>query len=148
MTRATPRLRDFAERLISIGATQAESSAATPAAVFAAIEKLRPTLTQVVGNQGFGAFLARALGSAKVDVAWLRSVRARPDGFWDGLERLEDTFDRSEIAEGSLVLLAQFIGLLVELIGERLLLQWVRQAFPEMLGRYFYFGEGNECEKN
>ena len=94
MTRATPRLRDFAERLISIGAAQAESSAATPAAVFAVIEKLRPTLTQVVGNQGFGAFLARALASAKVDVAWLRSVRVRPDGFWEGLERLEDHVDR------------------------------------------------------
>ena len=147
MTRATPRLRDFAERLISIGAAQAESSAATPAAVFAVIEKLRPTLTQVVGNQGFGAFLARALGSAKVDVAWLRSVRARPDGFWDGLERLEDHVDRSEIAEGSVVLLAQFIGLLVELIGERLLLQWVRQAFPEESKRDFYFGKRNEREK-
>ena len=135
MNRATPRLRDLAERLISFGATQAESSAATPAALFAAIEN-------------FGAFLARALASAKVDVAWLRSVRVRPDGFWEGLERLEDHVDRSEIAEGSVVLLAQFIGLLVELIGERLLLQWVRQAFPEMLERDFYLGEGNEREKN
>ena len=148
MTRATPRLRDFAERLISFEATRAKSSAATPAAVFAAIEKLRPTLAQVVGNQGFGAFLARALASAKSDFVWLRSVHVRPDGFWERLERLEDDVDPSEIAEGSVVLLAEFIGLLVELIGERLLLQWVRQAFPEMLGRYFYFGEGNEREKN
>jgi len=132
MNRATPKLRDFAERLISIGVIETKSSASKPPAVFTVIEKLRPCLAQVVGNLGFTAVLSRALAIANADVAWLRAIHVKPDGSLEGLDELEAKVDPQEIAEGRVILLAEFVSLLVELIGERIVLQLVHQAVPKV----------------
>ena len=126
MNRVTPKFRDFAERLISIGATQAKSSASKPPKVFAAIEELRPSLAQVVGILGFSAVLSRALATAHTDVAWLRTVYVSPDGSLGGLDEVQANIDPKDIAAGRVVLLAEFISLLTELIGERLVLKLVQ----------------------
>ena len=147
MNRVTPRFRDFAERLISIGATQAKSFASEPPKVFAAIEELRPSLAQVVGNLGFSAVLSRALSIANTDVAWLRAVHVSPDGSLEGLDELEADIDPKDIAEGRVVLLAEFVSLLAELIGERLVLQLVQQAMSKVSKSDLYFGEGSEREE-
>ena len=147
MNRATPKLRDFAERLISIGVIETESSASKPPAVFTVIEKLRPCLAQVVGDLGFSAVLSRALAIVNADVAWLRAVHVKPDGSLEGLDELEAKVDPKEIVEGRLVLLAEFFSLLVELIGERLVLQLVHQAMPKVSKDDLYFGKGSEREK-
>ena len=140
MNRATPKLRDFAERLISVGLIETESSASKPPAVFIVIENLRPLLAQVVGALGFSAVLSRALAIASADVAWLRAVHVKPDGSLDGLDDLEAKVDSNEISEGRIVLLAEFVGLLVVLIGERLVLQLVHQAMPKVSKDDLYFG--------
>ena len=147
MNRATPKLRGFAERLISIGVIETKSSASKPPAVFTVIEKLRPCFAQVVGELGSSAFLSRALVIASADVAWLRAVNVKPDGSLEGLDGLEAKVDPKEIAEGRVVLLAEFISLLVELIGERLVLQLVHQAMPKVSKDDLYFGKGSEREK-
>jgi len=143
----TPRFRDFAERLISVGATQAKSSASTPPTVFAAIEELRPSLAQVVGTLGFSAVLSRALSIANADVAWLRAVHVNPDGSLGGLDELEAHVDPKDIAKGRVSLLGEFMSLLAELIGERLVLQLVQQAMPKVSKKDLYFGEGSEREE-
>ena len=143
MNRATPKLRDFAERLISIGVIESKSSAAKRRAVFTVLDKLRPCLVQIVGDLGFRAVLSRALASASADVAWLRAVHVKPDGSLEGLDELEAKVDPKEIAEGRLVLLAEFFGLLVELIGERLVLQLVHTAMPNVFKDDLYFGKGS-----
>ena len=148
MNRATPKFRDFAERLISIGVIETTSSASKPPAVFTVIEKLRPCLAQVVGDLGFTAVLSRALVIANADVAWLRAVHVKPDGSLEGLDELEAKVDPQEIAEGRVVLLAEFVSLLVELIGERIVLQLVHQAMPKVSKDDLYFGKGSEREKN
>ena len=140
MNRATPKLRDFAERLIAVGLIETESSASKPPAVFIVIENLRPLLAQVVGALGFSAVLSRALAIASADVAWLRAVHVKPDGSLDGLDDLEAKVDSNEISEGRIVLLAEFVGLLVVLIGERLVLQLVHQAMPKVSKDDLYFG--------
>ena len=147
MNRATPKLRDFAERLILFGVIETKASATKPPAVFTVIENLRPSLAQVVGDLGFSAVLSRALAVAGADVAWLRAVYVKPDGSMDGLDDLEAKVDRNEIAEGRVVLLAEFFNLLVELIGERLVLQLVHQAMPKVSKDDLYFGKGSEREK-
>ncbi len=147
MNRATPKLRDFAERLISIGVKETKSSASKPPAVFTVIEKLRPCLAQVVGELGFTAVLSRALVIANADVAWLRAVHVKPDGSLEGLDELEAKVDPQEIAEGRVVLLGEFVSLLVELIGERLVLQLVHQAMPKVSKEDLYFGKGSDREK-
>ena len=143
MNRATPKLRDFAERLISIGVIESQSSASKRRAVFTVLDKLRPCLVQVVGDLGFRAVLSRALASANADVAWLRAIHVKPDGSLAGLDELEAKVDPKEIAEGRVVLLAEFFGLLVELIGERLVLQLVHTAMPNVFKDDLYFGKGS-----
>ena len=151
MNRATPKLRDFAERLILIDVKNSQSSAPKAQAVFTGLERLRPHLVQIVGDLGFRAALARALASATTDVVWLRAVRIKPDGSLNGvdgidgvngLDELEAKVDPKEIAEGKVVLLAEFFGLLVELIGERLVLQLVHTAMPNVSKDDLYFGKG------
>ncbi len=147
MNWATPKFRDFAERLISLGVIETKSSASKPPALFTVIEKLRPCLAQVVGDLGFTAVLSRALVIANADVAWLRAVHVKPDGSLEGLDVLEAKVDPQEIAEGRVVLLAEFVSLLVELIGERIVLQLVHQAMPKVSKDDLYFGKGREREK-
>lgn len=141
MNRATPKFREFAERLISIGLV--ESAALKPPAVFTVFEKLRPCFVQVMGNLGFSSVLSRSLANA--DVAWLRAVYVKPDGSLEGLGELE-AIDPKEIAEARIVLLADFISLLVGLIGEQLILQLVHQAMPKVSEDDLYFGEGSQHE--
>ena len=151
MNRASPKLRDFAERLILIDVRDSKSPAPKARAVFAALDRLRPSLLQIVGDLGFRAALARALASAATDVAWLRAVRVKPDGSLNGvdgidgvngLDELEAKVDPKKIAEGRVALLAEFFGLLVELIGERLVLQLVHTAMPNVSKDDLYFGKG------
>lgn len=148
MKRASPRLREFAERLMSLGAADATSSAPKPPALFTVIERLRPSLVQVVGALGFSAVLSRALAIAHVDVAWLRAVHVKPDGHWANLDEPTATVGADEIFEGSVVLLAEFVSLLVDLIGERLVLQLVHQAMPAVAKDDLHFEKGSEREKN
>lgn len=148
MNRATPKLRDFAERLISFGVKETTFPTSKPAAAaFIVIDKLRPCLAQVIGSLGFSAVLSRALATANADIAWLRSVHVKSDGSVKGLDDLDAKVDPKEIAEGRVIFLAEFISLLVELIGERLVLQLVHQAMPKLSKDDLYFGEGSEREK-
>ena len=147
MNSASRKLRDFAERLISIEAIEAQSSASKPPALFMVIEKLRPCLTQVVGTLGFSAVLARALAIANADVPWLRAVTVKPDGSLECLDELEAKVDPKKMAEGRVVVLAEFVGLLVQLIGERLVLQLVHQAMPKVPTDALCFDEGGDHEK-
>ena len=140
LNRATPKLRDFAERLISVEVSK--SSASKPPAVITVLDKLRPCLAQVVGELGFRAVLLRALAKANADVAWLRAVHVKADGSLEGLDELEAKLDPKQIAEGRVVLLAEFFGLLVELIGEPLVLRLVHTAMPNVPKDDLYFGKG------
>lgn len=142
MGQTTPALRNFAERLVSIGLKESKFSASKPQAVFDVLDKLRPILTQVVGVSGFSAALSRSLALANVDVVWLCQLHVKPDGSLDGLDELEAKVAPQQIAEGRIVLIAEFFGLLVQLIGERLVLQMVHQAMPNVSKDDLYFGEG------
>lgn len=148
MIRATPKLRDLAERLISVGVIETESSTSKPPAVFTVIDNLRPFLAQVVGVLGFSAVLARALAITSAHTAWLRAVHVKPDGCLEGLDDLAAKVGPNEIAEGQVLLLTEFIGLLVLLIGERLMLQLVCQAMPEVPKHDLYFVKGIKREKD
>ena len=147
MRRANPNLRDFAERLISIAVTEKKFSASKPQAAFTVLEKLRPCLVQIVGFLGFRTTLSRALALANQDIVWLRAVQVKPDGLLEGLDELEANVDPQQIAEGTIVLIAEFFGLLVELIGERLVLQLVHQAMTNVSKDDLYFGKGIQREK-
>src|SRR5712691_7346548 len=133
MSRATPQMRDFSERLIAYETRGNKSSETkTPAACLVA-EKLRPHLATLMGNLGFRALLSRALALANAEVPWLHAVHVNVDGSLEGLDELGAQVDSDEIFEGCVVLLAQLLGLLVAFIGKDLTLRLVREVWPKTL---------------
>jgi hypothetical protein len=140
-------MRDFAERLIAYEARGNKSSETNTPAAFLVGEKLRPHLATLMGNVGFRALLSRALALANAEVPWLRAVRVKADGSFEGLDELGAQVDPDEIFEGRVVLLAQLLGLLVAFIGEDLTLRLVREVWPKLSLNDFNFGKGDNDEK-
>jgi hypothetical protein len=132
MSRATPQMRNLAERLIALEARGSKSSETINRAAFHVCEKLRPQLATLMGNGGFRTLLSRALVLATVEVSWLRAVYVKADGSLEGLAELGAQADPEEIAEGRVVLLAQLLGLLVAFIGEGLTLRLARDVWPQL----------------
>jgi len=132
MSRATPQMREFAERLIAYeGRGNGPFGTKTPAA-FHVREKLRVHLATLMGNAGFRALLSRALAQAVGEVPSLRAVHVKSDGSLGGVDELEAQADAKEIAEGGIVLLAQLFGLLAAFIGETLMLRIVCDVWPKL----------------
>jgi hypothetical protein len=142
MSRATPKIRDFAERLIIYETRGNKSFETKTTAVFHVGEKLRPHLATLMGNLGFRALLSRALALANAEVPWLCAVRVKADGSLEGLDEVEAHVDPEEVFEGRVVLLAQLLGLLVAFIGENLTLRLVREVWPKLSFNDFDFGKG------
>jgi hypothetical protein len=147
MSRATPQMRDFAERLIVYDAGGKKTALTIIPAAFPVCEKLRPHLATMMGNAGFRALMARSLALANAEVAWLRAVHVKADGSLEGLGDLESQLDPNEWFEGRVVLLAQMLGLLVAFIGENLTLRLVRDIWPKVPLTHFNFDIGGKNEK-
>src|SRR5450759_2479395 len=131
MSRATPKMRDFAERLIVYETRENKSSETKTQAAFLVGEKLRPQLAALMGNVGFRALLSRALALSNAEIPWLRAVHVKADGSFEALDELGAQVDPDKIFEGRVVLLAQLLGLLVAFIGEILTLRLVREVWPK-----------------
>ena len=132
MSEATPQMRDFAERLIAYETKGNKSSGTKTPAAFPVCEKLRPHLATLMGNTGFRALLSRALARAEADVPSLRAMQVKADGSLAGLDKLEVQADPEELARGSVVLVAQLLGLLVAFIGKNLMLRIVCDVWPKL----------------
>ena len=137
-------MRDLAQRLIAYETRGNKSSETKTPAAFLVGEKLRPHLATLMGNAGFRALLSRALALANAEVPWLRAVHVKADGSLEGLDELEAQVDPEEIFEGSVVLLAQLLGLLVAFIGENLTLRLVREVWPKLSLNDLDFGKGDK----
>ena len=130
MSRATPKMRDFAERLIAYETRgNKPSEIKTPAACLVG-EKLRPHLATLMGLGGFRALLARALKLAGAEVSWLGAVQVGADGTLEGLATPHARLTPAEFREGRIVLLAQLLGLLVAFIGPGLTSRLVGEIWP------------------
>src|SRR5450830_1234678 len=132
MSQSTPQMLDFAERLIVCETRGNKSSGTTTPAAFPVCENLRPHLATLMGNTGFCALLSRALARAEADVPSLRAMQVKADGSLAGLDKLEVQASPEELAKGSVVLVAQLLGLLVAFIGETLALRLVREVWPKL----------------
>ena len=125
-------MHDFAKRLIAHETSGNKSSTTNGPVVFTVIAKLRPTLTNLMGNAGFSALLSRALALGSKKVRWLAKVHINSDGTFQGIDELAEQIDADELFDGQVVLLAQLLELLVAFIGERLTLQLVQEVWPKL----------------
>ena len=139
-------MKDFAKRLISHEKLTNTSSEASAATAFRVVDRLRPHLATLVGNDGFRALLSRALALAIAEVGWLRAVTVEKDGTLDGLEAVH-ALDPAEFLEGRVVLLEQLLGLLAAFIGPNLTLHLVGEIWPKSLLAGVDFGHGDKNEK-
>lgn len=142
MNQINPKLQDFSKRLIDDAAKENMSFGTKIPVPCLASEKLRPHLAALMGNIGFKALLARALALAIAEVPWLRAVKVKADGTYEGFEELETHVDAEEFSEGCVVLLSHLLGLLIVFIGEDLTLRLVRQAWPKQSYDKFDLNEG------
>jgi hypothetical protein len=132
MSQATPQMRKFSARLIALEARKNKTSGTLTPAVLYVFEKLRPQLATLMGHSGFRALLSRALVLAKFEVSWLRTVQVEADGSLEGLEEHLARLDPDEFLQGTCILLAQLLGLLVAFIGENLTLGMVLEVWPKV----------------
>jgi len=147
MSRAVPKLRDLAERLIAYEMPGNGSSETKIPGARLAIDKLRPHLAKLMGNTGFSALLSRALALSIADAPWLGAVHVKIDGALDGFEELGPQVDSDEVFGGCVGLLSHLLGLLVAFIGEELTLRLVREVWPELSPNDLVFGRGDKNEK-
>jgi hypothetical protein len=125
-------MRDLSQRLIAYETRGKKSAKTKTPAAFRVCEKMRPHLATLMGAAGFRALLSRALALASTEASWLRPVHVKSDGSLAGLDEREAHRDSEEVAEGTIVLLAQLLGLLVAFIGEQLTLQLMREVWPKL----------------
>ena len=143
MSRAAPKMRDFAERLIAYETRRNRSSATKTSVACLVIDKLRPQLATLMGNIGFHALLLRTLALANPEFPWLRAVQVKAEGSLEGLDELGTQVDPDDVFEGCAVLLAQMLGLLVAFIGEDLTLRLVREVWPKLSLNNLDVGKGD-----
>jgi hypothetical protein len=145
--RATPKMRDFAERLIACETRGIKPSRIKSRAIFLVCEKLRPPLSMLMGNTGFSSLLARSHTLASAEVPWLRSVQVKADGSIGEWDELEAKVTPERILEGRIVLLAQLLGLMVAFIGENLTLGLVQEVWPKLSLHNLDFEKGDKNEE-
>jgi hypothetical protein len=127
-TTLSPKIREFAHRLVAYEAIRDNPSGTNTLAGFRVSEKLRRSVSTVAGSGGFHSLLARALTLAKAEVPLLSAVNVKPDG---SLEVLSELGNQDQAAEATVILIAQLLGLVVTFIGESLMLSLVLDAWPD-----------------
>ncbi|MEY2466516.1 MAG: hypothetical protein QOD03_1037 [Verrucomicrobiota bacterium] len=132
MNSATPKLKEFARRLLAHDAATGKSGITKNSETFRVCEKLRGPLSRLTGGGGFRSLLSRALALAGAEVAWLRALHIKADGSLEGLAKLEAKLDSREVAEGEVALVSQLLELLITFIGPALTLQLLRDIWPKM----------------
>jgi hypothetical protein len=147
MSRATPRTRALATRLITHEGMRQRASERKSTGTMHVIEKLRPHLASLMGSAGVRTLLARALVLGGAEVRWLRSLHIQADSSFNGLAELQEKLPASEYFEGLVVLLAEVLGLMVAFIGEKLTLRLLEQVWPTLSFDESMFGNKGPNEK-
>src|ERR1700730_11578813 len=122
MDKPSPSMRDLARRLLAASRTASDPPVHEAVLVN---EKLRITLTQFAGADGFASLLRRALALASAEAPALRSAKVSADGRLEGFEQLA-SHAGSVADEEAVAITAHLLGLLVTFIGEPLTVKLVR----------------------
>ena len=132
MNSATPKVKEFARRLLAHDATLGKPGVTQDSELFRVCEKLRGPLSKLTGVGGFSSLLSRALTLAGAEIPWLRGLGIKTNGSLEGLEQLETKIDSRQRVEGEVALVSQMLGLLITFIGPALTRQLVSDIWPKM----------------
>jgi hypothetical protein len=125
-------MRNLAHRVISAEHRPRDSADTEARAALRVCEKIRASLSALVGTHGFRALLMRAQTLAKAEAAWLGKLEVNAHGALVFPPGLEYELGAKEMAEGGTALIAQMLELLVTFIGEALTQRLVQQIWPEV----------------
>jgi hypothetical protein len=125
-------IRAWAQRLLAVEAPNKSKSDAEEHEMLGVFEKLRISLTQLVGADGFTALMQRSLALARSEVPSLQTAKVNAEG---RLEGIEEHGARAKNIEAATVITAHMLGLLVTFIGEPLTLRLMRDVLPDESSR-------------
>jgi hypothetical protein len=100
-------------------------------AAFRVCEKLRQSLSALVGVTGFRLLRARALNLQRVEFPWLGQLEAKADGVLTCPAATEADLTEHEARAGSAALIAQLLGLLMTFIGTALTQRLLLDSWPK-----------------
>jgi hypothetical protein len=126
---ASPRMREFAERLLVDEEAAAIPSEADVPVAIRICEKLRRPLTTLAGAAGFHSLLLRALRLAIREAPGLGALQVNAAGMLEDVNPNQYNND----AEGQALLVAHLVGLLFTFIGETLTLRLMHDVWPNAL---------------
>jgi hypothetical protein len=126
---------DLMRRLLQHEAGGAGDAASPATGLEGACQKLSGELETLVGRGGVAALLGRAVNLTRREFPFLVPARLEPDAP-PSLEALHESLRGRSPAEAdaaSVALLANLVGLLVELLGEDMGLRPVLNVWPNVL---------------
>lgn len=131
----SPAVDDVMRRVLQHEAGGARDVESLAGAVERVCRKLSGELETLVGRGGVAALLGRAVNLAKREFPCLGAVRLQMDGpvALEGLRESLQGCSAAGAEAASLALLANLLGLLVNLVGEDLGLRPVTNVWPNVL---------------
>ena len=134
MIRRTPAVDDLARRLLEHERGGASHGEALSSAVERICQKLSDELETLVGRGGVCALFGRAVGLSKREFPYLAAIRLEPDAplTFEALRESLRGRGAAEVDAAGTSLLANLLGLLVNLLGEDLGLRPVMSVWPNL----------------
>lgn len=121
-------LYDLAKRLL---ASERGGDGGMPgSSVVCVCAKLGIVLSKLAGAAGYRSLLSRALVLAQAFAPALKSVHVSPDGTLEGLAEAKAATSNEELELGEIAIVVQLLSLLRTFIGEPLVQQLVKEAWP------------------
>ena len=123
-------MRDLAQRLLALEATNQSANDVHVHEALRVCEKLGVSLIRLAGSDGVASLLRRSLALARAEVPSLHRITVKPDCSMEELNDLvADAADSS--VDAPVAITAHLLGLLVTFIGESLTLRLVCQTWPD-----------------
>lgn len=126
MIQRSTAMDGLVRRLLRHEAGGAQDAASLAAAVEGVCQKLSGELETLVGRGGVAALLGRAVNLTKREFPFLAGVRLQTDSppSFEALHESLQSRSPAEADAASVALLANLVGLLINLLGEDLGLRW------------------------
>jgi hypothetical protein len=132
MNHPPPSLVDFARRLLVHQSGGRQRTQDLVDAMERACQALQTQLTPLLSASGVNALLGRAVTLAAREFPFLISASTTPDCRVDGLRQAVEGHEPVEVADALVAIIANFVSLLVQFIGESLGLRKVQEAWPDV----------------